>query len=91
MRSSLRKAPADLLDKLQHSHLELILAYDPTIEGCSRTSTWDKETEGHSQRVTEMTLRLARAVEMKEEELVHVRRGAFLHDIGKMAFRTASC
>lgn len=37
MRSSLRKAPADLLDKLQHSHLELILAYDPTIEGCSRT------------------------------------------------------
>jgi len=74
-----------LVDQLQRSHLELILAYDSTIEGWSRAlDLRDKETEGHSQRVTEMTLRLARALGMKEEELVHVRRGALLHDIGKM-------
>jgi len=44
----------------------------------------DKETEGHTQRVTEMTLKLARAAGISEKELVHVRRGALLHDIGKM-------
>jgi putative nucleotidyltransferase with HDIG domain len=73
-----------LLDQLERSHLELILAYDATIEGWARAlDLRDKETEGHSRRVTEMTLRLARALGMKEEELVHVRRGALLHDIGK--------
>ncbi|RJX27432.1 MAG: HD-GYP domain-containing protein, partial [Dethiobacter sp.] len=44
----------------------------------------DEETEGHSRRVTEMTLRIAREMGLKDEELVHVRRGALLHDIGKM-------
>jgi len=74
-----------LFDQLQRSHLDLILAYDATIEGWSRALDMrDKETEGHSQRVTEMSLRLARALGVKEEELVHIRRGALLHDIGKM-------
>ncbi|OIQ58502.1 cyclic di-GMP phosphodiesterase response regulator RpfG [Moorella thermoacetica] len=74
-----------LLDKLQRSHLELVLAYDATIEGWAHAlDLRDKETEGHSRRVTEMTLRLARALGMNEEELVHIRRGALLHDIGKM-------
>jgi putative nucleotidyltransferase with HDIG domain len=44
----------------------------------------DKETEGHTQRVTEMTLHLARAMGIKDEELIHMRRGALLHDMGKM-------
>jgi putative nucleotidyltransferase with HDIG domain len=44
----------------------------------------DKETEGHTLRVTEMVLELARAAGVSEEEMVHVRRGALLHDIGKM-------
>jgi putative nucleotidyltransferase with HDIG domain len=44
----------------------------------------DKETEGHTQRVTEMTVRLARELGMADEELVHIRRGALLHDIGKI-------
>lgn len=74
-------------------HAELTLAYertlnayDATIEGWSRALDYrDHETEGHSRRVTELTLRLARAVGMGEEEMVHVRRGALLHDIGKMA------
>lgn len=74
-----------LFDQLERSHLELVLAYDATIEGWARAlDLRDKETEGHSQRVTEMTLRLARALGMREEELVHVRRGALLHDIGKL-------
>jgi putative nucleotidyltransferase with HDIG domain len=44
----------------------------------------DKETEGHTQRVTEMALKLARAFGLSEEELVQIRWGALLHDIGKM-------
>jgi putative nucleotidyltransferase with HDIG domain len=66
-------------------HDQLTLAYDTTIEGWSRALDMrDKETEGHSLRVTEMTLRLARAVGISDADLVHVRRGALLHDIGKM-------
>jgi len=45
----------------------------------------DKETEGHSRRVTETTLKVACALFVPEEELVHIRRGAILHDIGKMS------
>lgn len=76
---------ASLFENLQHSNNGLIMAYDATIEGWSRAlDLRDKETEGHTQRVTEMTVRLAKAFEMSEEELVQVRRGALLHDIGKM-------
>ncbi len=64
---------------------ELEAAYDSTIEGWSRAlELRDRETEGHTLRVTEITLRLARAMGMNENELVHLRRGALLHDIGKM-------
>lgn len=64
---------------------ELTQAYDATIEGWSRALDYrDHETEGHSRRVTELALCLARALGIGEEELVHVRRGALLHDIGKM-------
>ena len=45
----------------------------------------DKETEGHSQRVTEMMVRLARSLNMNEQEVQFARWGALLHDIGKMA------
>jgi len=63
----------------------LTLAYDATIQGLSRAlDLRDKETEGHTQRVAEMTLRLAQACGMTDHELVHVRRGALLHDMGKM-------
>jgi response regulator RpfG family c-di-GMP phosphodiesterase len=66
---------AQLFDNLQQSNIELALAYDATIAGWSRAMDLrDKETEGHTQRVTELTLKLARAI----------RRGALLHDIGKM-------
>jgi PAS domain S-box-containing protein len=74
-----------LFEDLQRSNLELALAYDATIEGWSRAlDLRDRETEGHTLRVTEMAMRLARMMDMSDEELVHVRRGALLHDIGKM-------
>ena len=64
---------------------ELTQAYDATIEGWSRALDYrDHETDGHSRRVTELTLRLARSLEITEEEIVQLRRGALLHDIGKM-------
>ncbi len=76
---------ATLFESLQRSNTELTLAYDATIEGWSRAlDLRDKETEGHTQRVTEMTVDLARAVGLSEAELVQVRWGALLHDIGKM-------
>ncbi len=74
-----------LFDNLQRSNLELKLAYDETIEGWSRAlDLRDHETEGHTQRVTEMALRLAEALGIKRDELLYVRWGALLHDIGKM-------
>ncbi len=76
---------ASLLNDLQRSNLELSLAYDATIEGWSRAlDLRDKETEGHTQRVTETTVQLARLMGIDDLELVQVRRGALLHDIGKM-------
>ncbi|MBN2084128.1 MAG: HD domain-containing protein [Anaerolineales bacterium] len=76
---------ASLFDELQHSNAELNLAYDTTIEGWSRAlDLRDEGTEGHTERVTEMTERLARAMGMDENQMVHVRRGALLHDMGKM-------
>ena len=77
---------ATLFNDLQHSNAELVLAYDTTIEGWARAlELRDNETEGHTQRSMEMTLQIARAMGINEAELVHIRRGALLHDIGKMS------
>jgi PAS domain S-box-containing protein len=74
-----------LFEGLQRSNFELVHAYDATIEGWSRAlDLRDKETEGHTLRVVERTLRLARVSGFSENEMVHIRRGALLHDIGKM-------
>lgn len=74
-----------LFNDLQRSNLELILAYDTTLEGWSRAlDLRDKETEGHTQRVTHETVRLAQVMVLPPAELVHIRRGALLHDMGKM-------
>jgi PAS domain S-box-containing protein len=76
---------ASLFEDLQRTHMDLTVAYDKTLEGWARAlELRDKETEGHSNRVVELTLRLAREMGIGREELVHVRRGALLHDIGKM-------
>jgi putative nucleotidyltransferase with HDIG domain len=77
---------ATLFEQLQRSNLELTLAYDTTLEGWSHAlELRDRETEGHTRRVADITVRLARAMGMSDAELVHVYRGALLHDIGKMA------
>jgi PAS domain S-box-containing protein len=74
-----------LFNDLQRSNEELTQAYDATIAGWSAAlDLRDKETEGHTQRVTEMTVRLAERMGFSEAELVQVQRGALLHDIGKM-------
>ncbi len=71
--------------ELERMNMELRLAYDDTIEGWSRAlDLRDKETEGHTQRVTRLTLQLARSMSLSEAELMYVRWGALLHDIGKM-------
>ncbi|RJQ49211.1 MAG: HD domain-containing protein [Nitrospiraceae bacterium] len=76
---------ATMFEDLQRSNLELFLAYDKTIEGWSRAMDMrDKETEGHSRRVTELTVYIAQEMGIKDEDLVHIRRGALLHDMGKM-------
>lgn len=70
---------------LEEAHKQLLFAYDETIEGWSRAMDLrDKETEGHSQRVTQLTLKLASDFGIPKQELVHVRRGALLHDMGKL-------
>ena len=74
-----------LFENLQRSNMELMLAYDATIEGWSRAlDLRDKETEGHTQRVTEIALDLAGKMGMSETEKQDLWRGALLHDIGKM-------
>jgi putative nucleotidyltransferase with HDIG domain len=74
-----------LFDNLQRSNTELFNAYDATIEGWSRAlELRDNETEGHSQRVALLTVKMARLFGLSDEELVQVRWGALLHDIGKM-------
>ncbi len=82
-----------LLDEraaLQQAHTELLLSYDATIEGwIYALDLRDKETEGHSLRVTELTMRLAEAVGISGDELMHIRRGALLHDVGKLGIPDA--
>lgn len=71
--------------KLKASNQALLDAYDSTLEGWVRAiDLRDRETEGHTQRVTRLTVELARRMGIPEEDLVHLRRGALLHDIGKI-------
>ncbi len=72
-------------EKVESLHQELLAAYDETLAGWSRAlNLRDPNTGIHSERVVELTLRLAEAAGIPEEDLVHVRRGVLLHDIGKM-------
>ena len=82
----LRTLNEHLERRVQTRTEELAEAYDTTLEGWARAlELRDKETEGHSWRVTETTMKLALAVGVPHEEFEHIRRGAILHDIGKMA------
>jgi len=86
LEQTLRNLNTELEERVRARTEDLAAAYDTTLEGWARTLEFrDKETEGHSRRVTETTLKIARALKVPEDELVHIRRGALLHDIGKMA------
>ncbi|MGD8752233.1 MAG: PAS domain S-box protein [Anaerolineales bacterium] len=81
---------AMLFEGLNRSNVDLLMAYDSTLEGWARALEYrDMETEGHSQRVTEMAVRLAKEMGMNESDLINVRRGALLHDIGKIGIPDA--
>jgi len=70
---------------IEETHLKLLSAYDATIEGWSRAlDLRDKETEGHTQRVTILTKKLAKLAGLSDDEWVNIRRGCLLHDIGKL-------
>jgi PAS domain S-box-containing protein len=76
---------ASMFETLERSNMELELAYDTTLEGWARAMELrDRETEGHTRRVVNMTLKLVSALGMPEQQMAHVRRGALLHDIGKL-------
>jgi putative nucleotidyltransferase with HDIG domain len=77
---------ARLFEGLQQANQELREAYEATLRGWALAlELRDKETEGHTQRVTVLTEILARKLGIDEDEMEHVKRGALLHDIGKMA------
>ncbi len=77
---------AQLLEDLQRTNIQLSIAYDATIEGWAKAlEQRDRETMGHSNRVTEMTLHIAVEMGIPNEDLMHIWRGVRLHDIGKMA------
>ena len=77
---------AMMFKQLQRSNVELSLAYDATIEGLSRAlDLRDRETNEHTTRVTDITVRLAARLGVEGSDLIHIRRGAILHDIGKVA------
>lgn len=73
-------------EALHLAHNQLRDAYERTIEGWVRAlDLRDRETEGHTQRVTEITVKVAEQLGFSEEELSHIKRGALLHDMGKIA------
>lgn len=77
---------ARLFESLQASNEELQEAYSATLEGWVRAlDLRDRETEGHTKRVTVLTEKLARKMGLDEARLIHIQRGSLLHDIGKMA------
>jgi PAS domain S-box-containing protein len=81
---------AELFERLQRSNQELSMAYESLLEGWVRTEELrDKEMRGHNQRVTLMTLDLAEMLRVAPEDLISIRRGALLHDIGKMGIPDA--
>ncbi len=76
---------ARMFEHLERTNTELVLAYNEIIEGWARAlDLREKESEGHTRRVTELTLTLALQLGVPSADLAHIRRGALLHDIGKV-------
>lgn len=74
-----------LMERYQNLNDELLLAHETILEGWAKALEFkDRETKGHSYRVTDMTLKIGQELGLNDKELVNMRRGALLHDIGKM-------
>jgi hypothetical protein len=70
---------------LQRANCAVVGSYEKTLEGWARAlELRDDETNGHSERVVDLTDKLARRLKLNEEDLVNLRRGVLLHDIGKI-------
>lgn len=88
--NSLEKQVKARTRELTKSNRLLRESYERTLEGWARAlDLRDQETEGHTQRVTRLTVELARRLNVPEEDIVNIRRGALLHDIGKMGIPDA--
>jgi len=75
----------ETFESLIKSNLDLQMAYDSTIEGWSKAlDLRDKETEGHTVRVTELSVLMAQKLGINQADIINIRRGALLHDIGKI-------
>ena len=84
------QGPAPDLKQAEWRIRDLEQALDATIEAWSKAlEQRDAETEGHSERVTKMALRIAESLGVPDTERVHIWRGAMLHDIGKIAIPDA--
>jgi putative nucleotidyltransferase with HDIG domain/PAS domain S-box-containing protein len=77
-------------EKLNAANRDLKAAYDQTLQGWAQAlELHERETFGHSKGVVDLAVKLSREMGLKEEDLEHVRRGALLHDIGKMGVSDA--
>jgi len=77
-------------EQLRKAMVELERSYDITLEALGDAlDLKDRETEGHSRRVTAFTIAIARAMGLTADQIRVIARGAFLHDIGKMAIPDA--
>jgi putative nucleotidyltransferase with HDIG domain len=77
-------------EQLQKAMSNLERSYDITLEALGDAlDLKDAETEGHSKRVTAFTIAIARAMGLPRDQIAVIARGAFLHDIGKMAIPDA--
>lgn len=84
--SFIKKSELARLGPTFRRELRAHAAYNDTLLAWARALEFrDRETAGHSRRVTELTVRLARALQISETEIIHIRRGALLHDVGKMS------
>jgi PAS domain S-box-containing protein len=74
---------ASMLETIQKTNMEMTVAYDVTLEGWSAIiDIRCKETPGHTERIANMTQQLAKEMEVNDRQLIHIRRGALLHNVG---------
>jgi len=74
-----------MIISMRESKNQILVSYDSTLEGWSKALEYrNEETKGHTDRVLELMLKAARELGIEESKMDHIRRGALLHDIGKM-------